>query len=144
MGRTWSCRSGRIELSARLRTSFARSYPKVGLIRLNPVLLKPSYRDLLPEILCHELAHLAVYELFGPGRKPHGPEWQALVEKAGFTSSALHRTSRQDNRNGQPDYGSDRLSSIVAPSAKRFASHIAVYLSGAVPSAWQQAWTGNS
>ena len=77
VGRTWSCRIGRrVELSSRLQTSFARSYPKAGIIRLNPVLLKPSYRDLLPEILCHELAHLAVYDLFGPGRKPHGPEWR--------------------------------------------------------------------
>ncbi len=75
----------RIELSARLKTSLARSYPKAALIRLNGVLLNPSYCDLVAEVLCHELAHLAVYELFGPGRKPHGLEWQALVEKAGFS-----------------------------------------------------------
>ncbi len=79
----------RIELSARLQTSLARSYPKDGLIRLNGVLLSPSNCGLVAEVLCHELAHLAVYELFGPGRKPHGPEWQALVEKAGF-SPRLH------------------------------------------------------
>jgi predicted SprT family Zn-dependent metalloprotease len=79
----------RIEWSANLRTSFARSFPKNKLVRLNPVLLKPSHRDLVPEVLCHELAHLAVYELFGPGRKPHGPEWQALVKKAGFSPSGL-------------------------------------------------------
>ncbi|MCK5800636.1 MAG: hypothetical protein KAI47_25785, partial [Deltaproteobacteria bacterium] len=29
-------------------------------------------------------AHIAVYELYDDGYKPHGSEWQALVRQAGF------------------------------------------------------------
>ena len=39
---------------------------------------------LLPEVLCHEAAHVAVYEIFGSSCRPHGPEWAELVRKAGF------------------------------------------------------------
>ena len=38
---------------------------------------------LLEEVLCHELAHAAVHRLHGRRAKPHGPEWKALMVKAG-------------------------------------------------------------
>jgi predicted SprT family Zn-dependent metalloprotease len=38
----------------------------------------------IKEILCHEAAHLAVFLKHGNHAKPHGPEWQKLVQKAGF------------------------------------------------------------
>ncbi|NLF68864.1 MAG: SprT family zinc-dependent metalloprotease [Candidatus Anammoximicrobium sp.] len=78
-----------IEFSPRLRQSLARSLPSRRLIRLNPVLQRPQNAALLPEVLCHEAAHVAVFELYGPRCRPHGPEWSRLVTMAGFTPT-LH------------------------------------------------------
>lgn len=72
------------ELSPRLKTSLARCLPAERSVRLNLALLDPSNRQLLPEVLCHELAHIAVYESNGRRHRPHGPEWQSLVRAAGF------------------------------------------------------------
>ena len=74
----------RVEFSPRLSKSLGMAYPWLGLVRLNPVLAGPAHRHLLAEVLCHEVAHVAVYELHGPRRRPHGPEWAALVRAAGF------------------------------------------------------------
>ena len=46
--------------------------------------LRDAEPDLAAEVLCHELAHLAVRRLHGPDSRTHGPEWEALVEQAGF------------------------------------------------------------
>jgi SprT protein len=73
-----------IEYSRRLRKSLARSLPSRGLVRLNPVLQMPQNARLLPEVLCHEAAHVAAFELHGPQCRPHGPEWSRLVTSAGF------------------------------------------------------------
>ena len=40
--------------------------------------------EVLREVLSHEIAHIAVRDLHGVGRRPHGPEWMALVRAAGF------------------------------------------------------------
>ena len=72
------------ELSPRLKTSLAHCLPAQRLVRLNPVLLEPSNRNLLQEVLCHELAHIAMHELDGASHRPHGPEWKSLVRAAGF------------------------------------------------------------
>jgi predicted SprT family Zn-dependent metalloprotease len=39
---------------------------------------------LLNSTLCHEVAHVAVADLFPGSTKPHGKEWAALVKAAGF------------------------------------------------------------
>jgi SprT protein len=38
----------------------------------------------MAEVLCHEAAHVAAYELYGAKARPHGSEWAALVTAAGF------------------------------------------------------------
>ena len=72
-----------IEFSQRLTRSLGRTQVANHDIRLNTLLEKEG-QDLLDEVLCHELAHIAVYEHFGPAAKPHGKEWAELVEKAGY------------------------------------------------------------
>jgi SprT protein len=72
-----------IEFSQRLTRSLGRTQVANHHIRLN-MLLEKKWWDLLDEVLCHELAHIAVYEHFGPAAKPHGKEWAELVEKAGY------------------------------------------------------------
>jgi len=73
----------RIEFSPRLRRAFGRCYQDERLIRLTPSLLD-TQSHLLAEILCHEAAHAAVYELCGAAAKPHGEEWEEMMRMAGF------------------------------------------------------------
>ena len=72
-----------VQFSQRMTRSLGRCYPGRKLIRLSERLLHGS-ENLLKEALCHELAHIAVYELFGNACLPHGPEWQKLMRDAGF------------------------------------------------------------
>ncbi len=44
--------------------------------------------DLLEEVLCHELAHVAVVQLYGARCRPHGREWRGLMSAAGHTPRA--------------------------------------------------------
>ena len=76
-----------IEISGRLRTSIGLCYPERSLIRLHPV-VRELEESVFLEILCHELAHVAVHRHFGRGCKPHGREWAALVEAAGHNARA--------------------------------------------------------
>jgi SprT protein len=73
----------RVEFSPRLRRAFGRCYQDERLIRLTPSLLD-SQSWLLAEILCHEAAHAAVYEIYGGDAKPHGEEWEELMRMVGF------------------------------------------------------------
>ncbi|MEX2480016.1 MAG: SprT-like domain-containing protein [Gammaproteobacteria bacterium] len=39
---------------------------------------------LIEEIAVHEFAHIAAFEHHGPAIRPHGCEWRALMQAAGF------------------------------------------------------------
>lgn len=53
------------EWSSRLRRSLGRAYPERDLVRLSELLKEPPYEQLFDEVLCHELAHVAVFHLHG-------------------------------------------------------------------------------
>ena len=72
-----------ISFSNRLRRALGRCYPKRRSITL-AACLKSESLCFLAEVLCHELAHLAVFESHGKTCRPHGPEWANLVRAAGF------------------------------------------------------------
>ena len=76
-----------VTFSRRFRSSLGRCAPSSGEIRL-AAFLQDGPRALLIEALCHEAAHAAVYELHGPGPKPHGPEWRVLMQAAGYQPRA--------------------------------------------------------
>ena len=78
-----------IQFSGRLKSSLGRTRVDVHKVSLNP-LLTSANEQLLDEVLCHELAHIAIYERFGASVKPHGPEWTALVRQAGFEPRLRH------------------------------------------------------
>jgi hypothetical protein len=80
----------RVEFSPRLTRSLGRCLPRRGVIRLNPVLVEPGWRDHFPEVLCHEAAHVVAFALHGR-RRPHGPEWRRLMIAAGFEPRAAIR-----------------------------------------------------
>jgi predicted SprT family Zn-dependent metalloprotease len=67
-----------------------------GIIRLNPVFKTGSRHEIL-ETLCHEAAHIAVFEAFGKHCRPHGEEWRQLVLAAGFEPKVVLRI-RGDNQ----------------------------------------------
>ena len=72
-----------VTFSQRMTKSLGRVRPAAGVIRLN-ARLQFAPCELLIEVLCHEAAHVAVYLIHGPHAKPHGPEWRALVQRAGY------------------------------------------------------------
>jgi predicted SprT family Zn-dependent metalloprotease len=78
-----------IQFSSRLKSSLGRTRADVRNVRLN-LLLAGANEQLLDEVLCHELAHIAIYERFGSSVRPHGPEWTALVRQAGFEPRLRH------------------------------------------------------
>ena len=86
-----------VRFSDRLRTSLGRCMPSRGVVRLNRRLLKVQ-PGLLEEVLCHELAHVAVFEQYGHGCRPHGPEWAALMQTAGFEPRPRARLGRDVER----------------------------------------------
>jgi predicted SprT family Zn-dependent metalloprotease len=81
-----------ILISPRLQKSLGSCSPASNEIRLHPGLLELPNTCLL-EVLCHELAHLAAWQLHGPTIGPHGPEWAALVRAAGFTPKTVLRVA---------------------------------------------------
>lgn len=72
-----------VEWSHRLTRSLGLAFPERMLIRLDVRLRDPRYASTLQEVLCHELAHLAVYVLHGRDAAMHGLEWRRLIEVAG-------------------------------------------------------------
>ena len=76
-------RRSSIEWSSRLTRSLGRCYPHKRKVRL-AARLQSAELGLFEEVLCHEMAHLAAHELHGQSIHPHGTEWKALIEAAGY------------------------------------------------------------
>ena len=72
-----------VEISTRMTRSLGRCYPDQKLIRIAQFVLDQS-KELFQEVLCHEAAHLAAYEIHGRTIRPHGPEWKVLIQQAGY------------------------------------------------------------
>lgn len=84
--------SYQVDFSSRLRSSLGLCSPEQSRIRLHPR-LRGDLSHLQAEVLCHELAHLAVFRRYGRSVRPHGPEWEALVREAGFSPRRVVLTS---------------------------------------------------
>jgi predicted SprT family Zn-dependent metalloprotease len=76
-----------LSYSRRLRRSLGRCQPERAEIRLASWLVAAP-REILEEVVCHELAHAANWTLHGAKVRPHGPEWRALMSSAGFEPRA--------------------------------------------------------
>jgi len=66
-------------------------------IQLNLAMLLENKDKFIQEVIPHELAHLIVYKKFGRV-KPHGKEWQAVMETVfGCSAKRTHTFSIPDN-----------------------------------------------
>ena len=93
-----------IEFTNRLRTSLARTVLQRRVVRLSEDLLLPENVHLIPEVLCHETAHIAVEELQSDRARPHGPEWADLVRRAGFTPHTRQALPRDEKEFSANDF----------------------------------------
>lgn len=76
----------RVEFSTRMTRSLGRTQVKRKIIRLSACLSGPLKKH-IQEVICHELAHIAVEHKYGDNKKPHGTEWQSFVKLAGYEPS---------------------------------------------------------
>lgn len=74
-----------IKTSGRMTSSLGRACHSRMEIKLHRKLFHASARDLLHEVMCHELAHLVAYELHGQAIRPHGQQWKKLMVAAGYS-----------------------------------------------------------
>jgi predicted SprT family Zn-dependent metalloprotease len=84
----------------RLKTTIARWLEDPQCVELGPRFF--ALRSRREEILCHELAHAAAILLHGRGIAPHGPQWCALVEAAGFSPGSRLKTRRRGPQQTRP------------------------------------------
>jgi predicted SprT family Zn-dependent metalloprotease len=77
-----------ITFSRRLTSSLGHCMPREGRLTIADR-LRDGPADLLAEVVAHEAAHAAAFLLHGPRRRPHGPEWKALMVRAGFPPRRL-------------------------------------------------------
>ena len=77
----------RVEVSTRMTRSLARVRPDTRLIRIaQPVVEGPPAS--LEEVICHEAAHIVAHSQATQRIRPHGREWAALMEQAGYPARA--------------------------------------------------------
>jgi hypothetical protein len=76
-----------VRFSTRLTRSVGRCRPAICKISLRADLLDGPF-EFLTEVLCHEVAHVAVHRLFGARVLPHGKEWKRLVAAVGYRPRA--------------------------------------------------------
>ena len=94
------------EWSVKLRRSLGIAYPERNLVRLSTRLQEPQYAPLLEEVVCHEVAHVIVFHLYGNQISVHGEEWEDLVRKAGFEPRKDYRVDAvsEPQANDRIDY----------------------------------------
>ena len=80
----------KVEISSRMTRSLGRCYADRKLIRIARFVAEES-GELFEEVLCHEAAHVAAYHLHGRSIRPHGREWRALVQTAGYEPSVKYK-----------------------------------------------------
>jgi predicted SprT family Zn-dependent metalloprotease len=71
-----------VRFNRRLRTTVARLLRDADIIEVGPRFI--AARSKRREILCHELAHAAATRVASRRLSPHGADWSAFVERAGF------------------------------------------------------------
>jgi predicted SprT family Zn-dependent metalloprotease len=122
LARKWGIPSEALEVgfteNPRLRRAVARFRRDLRVIELGPIFFAEPARQ--AEVLCHELAHVAIAFLHGPKVQVHGPEWRALVEMAGYRPAA--RVARAAST-GEPAGIANKNLTQRAAGSKPFYEH---------------------
>lgn len=66
-------------------------------LRFNPILLQENRQHFLLHTVAHEVAHLLAHDIYGPGIRAHGREWQSIM--TGVFQLPADRCHRYDTRN---------------------------------------------
>ncbi|BDM65760.1 protein SprT [Shewanella sp. NFH-SH190041] len=81
-------------ISFKLRgKSAGTAHLQLNKLRFNPVLLRENPYAFLSDVVPHEICHLLCFQLYGHRNiKPHGPQWQALMQQIyAVTPKATHQ-----------------------------------------------------
>ncbi|MRI32486.1 SprT family protein [Endozoicomonas sp. OPT23] len=73
-----------------------QAWPEKNLLRLNSQLLVENREHYFKHTIGHEIAHLVAHQLFGRKIRPHGREWQFIMEVV--FSLPAERTHSYDTR----------------------------------------------
>ncbi len=81
------------ELDLSLRGKCAgQAYLQQWKLRFNLTLMAENYQDFMLNVVPHELAHLVAFREFGHRIKPHGREWQGVMEQVlGVPAKTTHQ-----------------------------------------------------
>lgn len=93
-------RLARPQVSLQLRGQKAGvAYPRENLLRFNARLYEENREDFLRQTVAHEVAHLVAFQLFGMGIRPHGEEWQRIMQEVyGLPAKRCHDYAVQRRR----------------------------------------------
>lgn len=92
-----------IRTNKRLMAIVSRCDASQGLIEISSKVASRSAR-MQREILCHEAAYLVVWARHRRSATPHGPEWRALVQQAGFDARATLVRCGEQRRSASNSY----------------------------------------
>lgn len=94
--RQFGCSAHTVPVSFRLRGRAAgqwRLRQGQESLHFNERLFAADPGQHLPDTVAHEVAHSVVYRCHGRGKRPHGPEWRAVMKHLGFEPRVTHETS---------------------------------------------------
>lgn len=72
-------------------------------LRFNAVLLQENQAAFLAEVVPHEIAHLLAWQLHGRNIRPHGAEWQQIMQQV-FELTPARTHSFDVKRSAKMDY----------------------------------------
>ena len=84
----------RLIINRRLRSTLARWVPPGDVIQVSRAAIERGPTE-FREIVCHEAAHVVVWDRHGRVALPHGPEWAELMRTAGLEPRSHALRSRQ-------------------------------------------------
>lgn len=71
----------------------------IEILRFNPEAFIRDWQAHFPATVAHEVAHSLVFRRFGlKSTRPHGPEWQAIMNTLGFPPAVTHQTPLDGRR----------------------------------------------
>jgi SprT protein len=74
------------------------------LVRYNQKILSDNTKAFIQQTIPHEVAHLIARRRYGKGIKPHGPEWQGIMQDFGAEPKRCHNFTVSNIRSRRMRY----------------------------------------